>query len=217
MREKETMRNLTLTALLTLGLATTVLATTTPAAAQQPPSPLPPSPLPPAPLPPPPPEAQVWAQPPPSLRVQDEVLPRKITDWDENEPIPPGYRPIPQLRTKLVVAGAVTLGSLWALSAIVGASMNDQNNSSYGNQGNSGTWLFVPVIGPFAQLFANNSSAGATILVIDGLGQAAGAAMLITGLTYPKMILVREYAGVTLRPTPVLGRGNSGLGVVGTF
>jgi hypothetical protein len=212
-REKETMRHLALTSLLAFGLATTCLATATPSAAQQPPSSGAPgsseSQVPPPPPPPAPPPLQIVGVSNP-FRVQAEVLPRKITDWQEGEPIPPGYVKVQQLRTGRIVGGAVTLGVMWLLSALAAASMVDNSNPG-------GGWLYVPVIGPFAELGNNTSTSGATVLVIDGVAQAAGAALLISGLTDPKTVLVREYAGVTFAPTPLLGRDQTGVGVVGTF
>lgn len=55
------------------------------------------------------------------------------------------------------------------------------------------------------------------ILAIDGLGQAAGATMLIAGIMSPKTVLVRnDLAEVRITPMR-LGRDGSGLGFVGTF
>jgi hypothetical protein len=53
----------------------------------------------------------------------------------------------------------------------------------------------------------------------DGLGQAVGAAMLITGLAAPRRVLVRDdVAKVHVMPTPLtFGKGSAGVGLTGTF
>ncbi len=55
------------------------------------------------------------------------------------------------------------------------------------------------------------------MLAIDGVAQAAGATMLIVGLTSPKTVLVRNDLG-EVRLTPMrMGQNGGGLGIVGTF
>jgi hypothetical protein len=61
------------------------------------------------------------------------------------------------------------------------------------------------------------SSTANVFLAFDGLGQAAGATMLVAGITSPKTVLVRNDLG-EVRVTPMrLGRAGGGLGLVGTF
>jgi hypothetical protein len=58
-------------------------------------------------------------------------------------------------------------------------------------------------------------------LGIDGIAQAAGAIMLVYGLTTPKVVLVRNDLAAAPKPTltltPMVGRGQTGMGLVGTF
>ena len=53
-------------------------------------------------------------------------------------------------------------------------------------------------------------------LVLDGLMQGAGAAMLIVGIAVPKTRLVRRDVTVSMLPMP-LGKDGYGLGAVGQF
>jgi hypothetical protein len=146
--------------------------------------------------------------------------PRVIKDYEEGEPIPPGYHADTRIRTGLVVGGAVTFGVMYLFSVLAGAVINDVADQPdyYGSstKNERGDFLFVPVLGPFLQMTKTKSSSGNTMLVIDGVAQAAGATMLIVGITSPKTVLVRnDLAEVRVTPMQV-GTGN-GVGLVGTF
>jgi hypothetical protein len=121
----------------------------------------------------------------------------------------------------LVIAGAVAFGMLYGLSA-TGVLLS----------GGGAKAVLVPVAGPFIEI-ANLQSTlsgsersglramATTFLVLDGVGQAAGAAMLLVGLTHPTPLLVRDGAtATTVRITPLTmgydGRG-VGIGIVGTM
>ena len=146
--------------------------------------------------------------------------PRIIKDYEEGEPIPPGYHPESRVRTGLVVGGAVTFGVMYLLSVLVGAAISDANkvNKAYGgNGGETGDLLYVPVAGPFLQMTKTESSSGNVTLAIDGIAQAAGATMLIVGITSPKTVLVRnDLAEVRVMPMRMGDKGG-GLGLMGTF
>jgi hypothetical protein len=152
--------------------------------------------------------------------------PAQINNWEPGQPIPQGYHAETRTRTGLIVAGAITFGCLYFFSAIaagIGADntsktsyVNGQYVTTKGENPNAALW--VPVVGPFIQM-GNTSSATANVfLVVDGLGQAAGATMLIVGLVSPKNVLVRNDLGAGVRVTPVgLGGGKLGWGISGTF
>jgi hypothetical protein len=141
--------------------------------------------------------------------------PRIIKDYEEGEPIPPGYHAESRVRTGLVVGGAVTFGVMYLLSVLVGAAISDANKLSGGKE--SGDLLYVPVAGPFLQMTKTESSSGNVTLAIDGIAQAAGATMLIVGITSPKTVLVRNDLG-EVRVMPMrMGDKGGGLGLVGTF
>lgn len=144
--------------------------------------------------------------------------PRVIKDYEEGDQIPPGYHAESRVRTGLVVGGAVTFGVLYLLSVLVGAAISDTNKTLGNNSSrDNGDFLYVPVAGPFLQMTKTDSSSGNVTLAIDGLAQAAGATMLIVGITSPKTVLVRnDLAEVHVMPMR-MGTNGGGLGLVGTF
>jgi hypothetical protein len=136
----------------------------------------------------------------------------------EGRPIPPGYHLETRARRGLVVTGPIIFGIPYVLSASVGAS------SRY----DPDRWLYLPVVGPFADLGArgsqctrtsfptssgtstteicNDDSAARFFLMLDGLLQTAGATMLILGLALPSHHLLRDdapYAGSAGSPVVV--------------
>ncbi len=141
------------------------------------------------------------------------VAPPVITDWDAGRPVPPDYHEQQRIRLPLVVAGSVIFGAFYlppALGAVIGAA---------GGHGSGGVGA-IPIVGPFALMPTLHGSAAALdfFLVADGLAQAAGAAMLITGLAAPRRVLVRDVAGIHVVPTPMtFGKSSAGLGLTGTF
>jgi hypothetical protein len=127
------------------------------------------------------------------------------------------------LRTGLVVGGAVTLGTLWVITAVAGGLMNwiehgvGQCGLCKPPDDARGLWLIAPVIGPFGELSHSQTVGESAVLVVDGALQVASAAMLISGLTIPRMVLVRDGGTLSLAPVSFLGRSQAGLGVVGRF
>jgi hypothetical protein len=144
--------------------------------------------------------------------------PRVIKDWQEGEPIPAGYHPVQRMRKGAIVAGAVTFGVLYIISALVAAIGTDTANVTHSNNDVAG--LFVPVAGPFITMTQSSSATADVFLVMDGAAQAAGAILLVYGLTSPQTVLVRDakYSPPLLLPKPmILGRNGAGLGLVGSF
>jgi hypothetical protein len=160
--------------------------------------------------------APLYQQTQPSYVPQSVALsgPREIKDWNEGDPIPPGYRPVERTRKGLIVGGAVTFGTLYLLTVLVTAMIQDVENAT-GSKDNVSA-LYVPALGPFIQMASTSSSSGNVVLAIDGAGQTAGAIMLIVGLTSPKTVLVRNDLA-EIRFAPVITRGSAGAGLVGTF
>jgi hypothetical protein len=139
--------------------------------------------------------------------------PRVIEDWDEGQPIPAGYYKSTKIRTGLVVAGAVTFGSLYLITALTGALISDVGG------GGDGKLLLIPVAGPFCLLGAGAGATADLFLVLDGLAQAGGIAMFIAGLAAPRTVLKRnDVSKVTITPKPMtFGTHGSGFGFSGTF
>jgi hypothetical protein len=158
--------------------------------------------------------------PPPPAYVQP-LGPKTIDDWEEGQPVPAGYRPVTRVRKGLIIAGAVTFGTTYILSALAGAVDHDTGNKELGG-------LFVPCAGPFiamGTLSSNNNlhAASSFILILDGIAQTGGLAMLVIGIAAPTTKLVRNDIGLpgggklTIQPTPMRVGTGHGLGIVGTM
>ena len=83
--------------------------------------------------------------------------------------------------------------------------------------GNPVNALYVPVFGPFIQAGQTSTSTGAFFYAIDGLVQAGGITMFVLGLAMPKRELVRNELGIEWSLQPILGRSETGMGLVGKF
>jgi hypothetical protein len=151
----------------------------------------------------------------------EEAAPRELPYYEE-EPAPQGYRLVERPRRGLVIAGALTLGVPYAISVSVAAG---------GNYNRTSGWLLIPVIGPWITTAkipdhdcndtpgsCDGSAQGERgMAAFDGIAQAAGAAMLIVGLTVPKRLWIRETtAELSIVPTRI-GREGYGLVGVGRF
>ena len=120
--------------------------------------------------------------------------------YHEGQAPPPGYHLEENPRKGLVIAGAVVLGVTYGLSASIGLAAQ---NTDY-------RWLAIPVFGPFIALGARNECNSNNFgcegidtvvrfyLVLDGIAQLGGAAMLISGVAFRKKELVSDtYYGRT--------------------
>jgi hypothetical protein len=151
--------------------------------------------------------------------------PRTIRDWDESEPVPPGYHVSTRIRKGLVVGGAVMFGSMYLISVIAAAAVDDAAKDPYTSTTKIDA-MYIPAAGPFLQMGqSGTSSTGTVFLAIDGLVQCGGLAMLIYGLAAPQTYLVRNDLATTEMPpqpklqlTPMhMGREGYGFGVIGRF
>jgi hypothetical protein len=117
-----------------------------------------------------------------------------------------------RIRKGLVIAGSVTFGSAWLLSAAVAAAFQDEHRE----EAEDFMPLFIPLAGPFITMGTADPVALATFtLVLDGLAQAGGLGMLIAGLASQQKVWVRNPVGrVTVAPM-VGADGKLGLGVIG--
>jgi hypothetical protein len=154
------------------------------------------------------------AYPPPAYYAPQPAGPLRITDWEPGEPIPKGYHQVTRIRTGLVVGGAVTFGVVYLLTALGGAIASDAG-------GHDAKPLLIPVAGPFAVLGGSQYATLDFFLVLDGIVQAGGLAMLIAGIAAPRSELIRDNVGkttFTLRPSPMtFGQNSAGFGLKGTF
>jgi hypothetical protein len=77
---------------------------------------------------------------------------------------------------------------------------------------------FVPVVGPWVQLAMGQGSAsseGETLLIADGIAQAAGLAMIVLGAVLKREVRVRERPGLSVVVAPA--RGGASVGLSGSF
>lgn len=164
------------------------------------------------------PEATTPPPPPPPLPAQQADYPTaasgpRTLEWEPGEPVPQGYHPTTQIRTGLVIGGAVTFGSVWLLNALVASVGIDLNQGQ--------AWpLYIPILGPFIAMgtFRSLQAVDAFFLVLDGIVQAGGVAMLIAGIAAPRHQLVRNRYASLLFPMPVsLGNGSAGIAFGGTL
>jgi hypothetical protein len=140
--------------------------------------------------------------------------PRMIKDWDENQPIPPGYHRETRIRKGLVIAGALVFGIPYLYSAGFAAIGDDVTRNG---ESNPAKYLYVPVLGPFIEMGQTDSSSLRYFLALDGIAQSAGAFMFIYALAAPKNVLVRnDLAMLTVMPTK-MGHDGQGLTVLGRF
>jgi hypothetical protein len=132
--------------------------------------------------------------------------------YKEGDPIPPGYEVSSRPRRGLIIGGAVTLGTTWLLSVLTASIVE-----SIGRE--NPLWpLYLPVVGPFIAIgTAESEGVGTLYLVIDGVAQAGGLAMIIAGFAAPETRLERK-GDFSINVTPMpMGMQGGGLGLVGTW
>ncbi len=148
------------------------------------------------------------------------------SDWEEGDPVPPGYREDTRIRKGLVIGGAVTLGALWLVSVVVAGfavSIEEADDATIDSNGlgpEDFYPLFIPAAGPFITIATTEASgAGLAFLLIDGIGQAGGLAMLIAGLAAQETYIrpVPQYGELTVEVQPIVAPGFTGMGLTGTF
>jgi len=148
----------------------------------------------------PPPHGYAYAYPPPPgfVAYPGRRAPESIPY--NGGPIPQGYHLEERPRRGLIIGGALTLGIPWMLGVTI-ASTDDFSNAS--------GWLIVPALGPWITIAARNKSyscnnypnsgsceddnAVRTMLILDGLTQAAGTIMLIYGVSSTKKVLAPDF------------------------
>lgn len=141
--------------------------------------------------------------------------PHVITNWSEDEPVPPGYHPAKRARTGMIVGGAVLFGTMYLITGFVAAAGADSATAN-GTSNQYGA-LWVPGVGPFLQMTNTSTAMGNYVLAIDGLAQCAGLAMLIYGISSPRTVLVRDDLAKPMIMPMKIGQDGYGLGVLGRF
>jgi hypothetical protein len=153
-----------------------------------------------------------YAPPPPK--------PPRVLPYHEGERIPQGYYLEDNIRRGPLIAGIIVLAIPYGLSLSIAGGDNFSRQTS---------WLVVPALGPWIEIGARHNTCSSTetdcaddavvrtFLVLDGLMQVTGAALLIWGASSHTQRLVREdVASIHVLPMQ-LGKTGYGLGAFGTF
>jgi hypothetical protein len=135
----------------------------------------------------------------------------KSIDLEEGQAVPEGYHKATKPRLGLVIGGAVLFGVTWLCSAAGGGIASAAGDTK-------ADLMLIPVAGPFA-LIPSGSATGDFFLVLDGIAQAGGIAMLVAGLAAPKTVALRnDLSKLRIMPTPMtFGANSAGMGFVGKF
>lgn len=134
----------------------------------------------------------------------------KQLDYEEGDPIPPGYHLKQKVRLGPVIGGACSFGVLWLMSVFassIGSSLGDKNVQE----------LWLPVVGPFITLGKVSSDSGSKpLLIVDGVGQGVGVGLFLWGVTSPRTVLVRNDIA-EVHVVPMIGSKSAGFGLGGLF
>ena len=111
-------------------------------------------------------------------------------------------------RYGLIISGSIVFGMPYLFSAFGGL-------SSLGSNDTTGVALLLPVIGPFIVAgqsdFHGLEGFVSGLLLISGLVQTTGAALLIAGLAGSKKVLVRNDIAKVVRPEFFVGPRSVGM------
>ncbi len=144
---------------------------------------------------------------PPAVVVMRSEEPKEELPYEEGDPIPEGYKLTTKSYNGLLIAGGVTFGVLYGLSAAVGIAAMAEGDDG-------GGMLLIPVAGPFiaaGTLDSQNDFKGPG--VVAGLGQAAGLTLLTLGLVLDKQVLRR----LPVTPAAAISDDLQLLGAAGRF
>ena len=148
--------------------------------------------------------------------------------YRDGKPIPPGYS-IDTVPLKGMIAGGASLAAGLHLVSMIAAVALDAEADEVivDEQGGTRTDpefsdrytpLFIPLVGPFiAVKTADSFGTGRAILIMNGVGQVTGAALMIAGLVTTKKELVRDEAPISFNVAPMVADGGGGVSLEGQF
>jgi len=118
----------------------------------------------------------------------------------------------------------VTFGATWLLSILVASvatsieeADDELGGDSDGISPTDTAMLYIPIAGPFISIATYDANASSTaVLMIDGIAQAGGLAMLIVGLTVQQATIRQVHQG-GLKVTPIASQDQAGMALSGTF
>ncbi|MDC0747636.1 hypothetical protein [Polyangium mundeleinium] len=122
--------------------------------------------------------------------------------YKEGDPIPLGYGIETRPRYKMATAGIATFAPLYGMSVLFAGSFAGNEGVASGYY----TPLFIPVIGPFVAIGSSDAeSIGIFMLMLDGLGQATGAALFVAGMLSDETFVSRTPTAFDPRPEVMVG------------
>ena len=137
--------------------------------------------------------------PPPGAMIPVLTLP-----YEEGDPIPQGFKVRSRANRALIIAGSITFGAPYLISALVAATIVSADS----NDGGKFAPLFAPVVGPFITIGTAHAEGAATFwLIFDGLAQAGGVAMFIAGMTMEEKYLQRTPVQASIKPEVLVNPG----------
>jgi len=141
------------------------------------------------------------AQPPLAYAPPPVFGPSRLP-YREGDPIPPGYTIELRPRYSLATAGVATFAPLYGMSVLLAGSFVGSEERTSGNY----VPLFIPVIGPFVTIGTTDAEGpGTLLLMLDGLGQATGAALILAGMFSDQKFISRTASGFDPRPDVMVG------------
>ncbi len=150
--------------------------------------------------------------------------PSKVLDYQQGAPIPPGYQLRSKPRLGLVVTGAALGGAAYGFAVLGAVDTAFEDKSGFLPIPLAGPWLMLAAGGARdkrcppddAQCEDENNQMERVVLVLDGLAQATGVALLAAGFAFPRKRL--ELSGLDVRVLPTaFGWHGYGAAVVGAF
>jgi hypothetical protein len=136
---------------------------------------------------------------------------------------PPGYHAESRIRGGLVLGGALLLAIPYVIGAGVAAGADGDGNRRLDG-------LYVPVVGPFIAIAQERSFAGdrndltgvgnafgGALMIVDGILQVGGLAMVVVGVAAQKTVVVRDRNAQALARWPAVAVGARGAAARWTF
>ncbi len=148
--------------------------------------------------------------------------------YRDGKPVPPGYSVDVVPRRGMIAGGAALAGGLHMVSMIAAIALDAEADELIADEqggtrtdpefSNRYTPLFIPLVGPFITVkTADANGTGSAILIMNGVAQVTGAALVISGLVATKKELVRDDAPISFTVAPMVADGGGGISLEGRF